>query len=121
MKRTLGTLAALALAVRAALAATPAELNVVAFDGETPLAAAIVEVDGDQVGATNADGTAQLQLQPGKRVIVLRRDGAELLRYEIEVAEGENAELIATLRAGAEPSVQLESSLGARETRAAAA
>lgn len=121
MKRTLGTLAALALAVRAALAATPAELNVVAFDGETPLAAAIVEVDGDAIGATNADGTAQLQLQPGKRVIVLRRDGAELLRYEIEVAEGENAELIATLRAGAEPSVQLESSLGARETRTAAA
>jgi TonB-dependent receptor len=121
MKRTLGTLAALALAVRAALAATPAELNVVAFDGETPLAAAIVEVDGDQVGATNADGAAQLQLAPGKRVIVLRRDGAELLRYEIEVAEGENAELIATLRAGAEPSVQLESSLGARESRSAAA
>lgn len=121
MKRTLGTLAALALAVRAALAASPAELNVVAFDGETPLAAAIVEVDGDAIGATNADGTAQLQLQPGKRVIVLRRDGAELLRYEIEVAEGENAELIATLRDGAEPSVQVESSLGARETRAAAA
>ncbi len=121
MNRTLGTLAALALAVRAALAASPAELNVVAFDGETPLAAAIVEVDGDAIGATNADGTAQLQLQPGKRVIVLRRDGAELLRYEIEVAEGENAELIATLRDGAEPSVQVESSLGARETRAAAA
>ncbi|MFO0028257.1 MAG: TonB-dependent receptor domain-containing protein [Pseudomonadota bacterium] len=121
MKRTLGTLAALALAVRAALAASPAELNVVAFDGETPLAAAIVEVDGDAIGATNADGTAQLQLQPGKRVIVLRRDGAELLRYEIEVAEGENAELIATLRDGAEPSVQVESSLGARQTRAAAA
>lgn len=121
MKRTLGTLAALALAVRAALAAAPAELNVVAFDGETPLAAAIVEVDGDAIGATNADGTAQLQLMPGKRTIVLRRDGAELLRYEIEVAEGENAELIATLRAGAEPSVQLESSLGARESRSAAA
>jgi hypothetical protein len=121
MKRTLGTLAVLALAVRAALAAAPAELNVVAFDGEAPLAAAIVEVDGDQVGATNADGTAQLRLQPGKRVIVLRRDGAELLRYEVEVAEGENAELIATLRAGAEPAVTLESSLGARENRAAAA
>lgn len=121
MKRTLGTLAALALAVRAALAATPAELNVVAFEGEAPLAAAIVEVDGDAVAATNADGTAQLRLLPGKRVIVLRRDGTELLRHEIEVTEGENAELIATLRDGAEPSVQLESSLGARESRTAAA
>ncbi len=112
MKRTLGTLAILALAIRAALAATPAELNLVAFEDTTPLAQAIVEVDGDDVGATNADGSAQLRLQPGKRTIVLKRDGQELLRYEIEVADGETAELIATLRAGQPPQIAVESSIG---------
>ncbi len=112
MKRTLGTLAVLVLAIRSALAATPAELNVVAFEDSTPLAQAIVEVDGDDIGATNADGSAQLRLAPGKRVLVLKRDGKELLRYEIEVAEGETAELIATLRAGRPPQIAVESSLG---------
>jgi outer membrane receptor protein involved in Fe transport len=121
MKRSLGTLAVLVLAIRTALAATPAELNVVAFDGDAPLAQAIVEVDGDDVAATNADGTAQLTLAPGKRVVVLKRDGQELLRYTIDVAEGENAELIATLREGGEPTVQLESSLGVRDGAAASA
>lgn len=114
MKRTLGTLAALVLAVRTALAATPAELNVVAFDGETPLAAAIIEVDGDEVGATNADGSAQLRLAPGDRELVIRRDGRELLRTTVTVAEGENAELIATLVPGAAPRIAIESSLGDR-------
>jgi len=112
MKRTLGTLAVLVLAIRSALAATPAELNVVAFEDSTPLAQAIVEVDGNDIGATNADGSAQLRLAPGKRVLVLKRDGQELLRYEIEVAEGETAELIATLRGGLPPQIAVESSLG---------
>jgi hypothetical protein len=121
MKRTLGLLTALTLAVRAALAAESAELNLVVFDGETPVAQAGVEIDGAAVTATNADGTAQLRLEPGRHVLVLRRDGSELLRYEVEIAEGENAELIATLQAGAEPSVRLESSLGTRDARTAAA
>ena len=39
MKRTLGTLSALVLAMRCAFAATPAELSVVAFEGGAPAGA----------------------------------------------------------------------------------
>jgi TonB-dependent receptor len=111
-RRALGTLCALALSIRVALATDPAALNLVAFDRATPIARAEVVVDGRVVGRTNADGAALLRLEPGARELVLRVDGREVLRQSLTLAPGENAELIATLEPGAEPRILFESSRG---------
>jgi outer membrane receptor protein involved in Fe transport len=111
-RRALGTLCALALSIRVALAAEPAALNLVAFDRATPIARAEVVVDGRVVGRTNADGALLLRLEPGSRELVLRVDGREVLRQSLELAPGENAELIATLEPEAEPRILFESSRG---------
>jgi hypothetical protein len=120
-RRALGTLCALALSIRVALAAEPAALNIVAFDRATPIAAAEVVIDGRLAGRTNADGAVLLKLAPGARELVLRVDGREVLKRSLELAEGENAELIATISPDAEPQVLLESSRGAAVGTAAVA
>jgi outer membrane receptor protein involved in Fe transport len=120
-RRALGTLCALALSIRVALAADPAVLNVVAFDQATPIASAEIVVDGRLAGRTNSDGAVLLRLAPGSRELVLRVDGREVLRQSLELAEGENAELIATISPGAEPRVLLESSRGSAVGTVAAA
>lgn len=120
-RRTLGTLCALALSIRVALAAEPAALNVVAFDRATPIARAEVVIDGRLAGRTNDDGAVLLKLAPGSRELVLRVDGREVLKRSLELAEGENAELIATISPDGEPQVLLESSRGAAVGTAAAA
>lgn len=111
-RRALGTLCALALSIRVALAAAPAALNVVAFDRSTPLARAEVVVDGRVVGRTNADGALSLQLEPGSRELIIRVDGRDVLRRPLELVPGEAAELIATIDPDAEPRVLFESSRG---------
>lgn len=108
--RLLAPLALLALGVRAALAAEPAALSVVLFDGNTPLADAEVRVDGQPTGRTNDDGVLRLGVDPGKRTLVIARDGREVLTLELDFQPEESAELIATLYPDAAPSVFLESS-----------
>lgn len=120
-RRALGTLCALALSIRVALAAEPAALNLVAFDRATPLARAEVVIDGRVAGRTNEDGTAQLRIEPGSRELVLRVEGREVFRRALELAEGESAELIATIAPGVEPQVLFESSRGAAAGVAVAA
>lgn len=120
-RRALGTLCALALSIRVALAAEPAALNLVAFDRATPLASAEVVIDGRVAGRTNADGAVLLRIEPGSRELVLRVDGRDVLRQGLELAEGESAELIATIAPGAEPQVLFESSRGTAAGVAAAA
>lgn len=119
--RAFGALCALALSIRVALAAEPAVVNLVAFDRATPMPSAEVIVDGRVVARTNADGAALLRIEPGSRELVLRVDGREVLRRSLELAAGENVELIATLAPGAEPEVLIESSRGAAAGVAAVA
>ncbi len=110
MKRALGTLCALTLGIQLALAAEPAQVDIVAFEAGAPLAQVAVFVDDVGRGTTNADGAAYLTLDPGKHVIVLRRGETELLRYELNVVEGESDELIVTIGADGTAQVALESS-----------
>jgi len=120
-RRALGTLCALALSIRVALAAEPAALHIVAFDRATPLARAEVVVDGRVVGRTNDDGAVLVRIEPGARELRMRVEGREVLRQSIELAEGENVELIATIAPDAEPRVLIESSRGRSAGSAAVA
>ncbi|MBP6514497.1 MAG: carboxypeptidase regulatory-like domain-containing protein, partial [Steroidobacteraceae bacterium] len=121
MKRTLGTLSALVLAMRCAFAATPAELSVVAFEGGAPAGALAILVDGQAAGRTDADGAALLTLEAGTHRIELRRGDTAVLRYELRLVEGESAELIATLVPGGEAQVAIESSHSGEASAAAGA
>ena len=110
MKRLPLALATLALSIRAALAAEPAELAIYLFDQQTPLANAEVRIDGAARGNTNADGALALSLEPGKHTITVFRAGQDVLALELDLKPDENAELIATLYPDAAPSVFIESS-----------
>lgn len=118
MKRLLATAASLALALRVALAAEPAALHVYAFEDGAPVRDAEVRIDGIPRGRLSPDGAIHLDLPPGTRVLELRRDDAVVLQWKLELAEGEDAELIATLRPDGEPQVSFEST---RDTAAAPA
>jgi hypothetical protein len=109
VKRSLLAIVAAAFAARL-LAAEPASLSLYLFDDSTPLAAAEVRIDGNLRGSTNSDGALRLQLEAGSRTLQVLRDGVELLLLELDFAEAEDAELIATLAAGAPPRVSIESS-----------
>jgi hypothetical protein len=110
MKRALGTLCGLTLGIQLALAAEPAQVDIVAFEAGVPLAQVAVFVDDLGRGTTNDEGAAHLTLDPGKHVIVLRAGETELLRYELNVVEGESDELIVTIRPDGTAEVALESS-----------
>lgn len=110
MKRLPLALATLALSIQAAFAAAPAELSLVLFDQQTPLADAEVRIDGAARGRTSADGALALTLEPGPHVLTVARGGADVLRLELTLQPEENAELIATLYPDAAPSVFVESS-----------
>ena len=110
MKRLPLVLATLALSIRAALAAEPAEVAFYLFDDETPLAGAEVRIDGTAQGRTNTDGGLNLRLAPGKHRLGVVRDGKDVLSIELDLQADENAEVIATLYPDAAPSVFVESS-----------
>lgn len=100
----------LALSVQLTLAAEPASVSLYLFEQNSPLGGAQVEIDGVAQGSTSADGALQLRLEPGARLLRVLRDGVQLLQLQLDLAEQEDAELIATIHPDAAPSVFLESS-----------
>ena len=104
------SLAALALSIRVALAAEPAELSLYLFDQQTPLSGVEVRIDGAPRGTTSVDGALALTLEPGKRALTIVRDGRDVLAIELDLQADENAEVIATLYPDSAPSVFIESS-----------
>jgi outer membrane receptor protein involved in Fe transport len=88
----------------------PAQVNVVAFDQDRPLAHAMVLVDGVRIGTLSEDGATLLTLTPGEHELVLQHDDGDVLRHRLVVVEGEVAELIATLRTDAPAEIAFESS-----------
>lgn len=113
MKRILVPLAALTFGIRLALAAQPAAVAFYLFDGDTPVADATVTLDGTAIGRTSGDGAAHLQLPPGAHELVVLRAGDAVVRVRLDLAEAEDAEVIATLHPDAAPSILLERSAGA--------
>lgn len=109
MKRRLLALATFAFVSQLAQGAEPAELSLVLFERGAPVVDAEVLVDAAPRGRTSGDGALNLRIEPGTRTLVVMRAGVEVLRVELELAEDENAELIASLHADAPPSVFIES------------
>jgi hypothetical protein len=110
IRSSLAALVAMALAAQLALAAEPAQLSVIVFDGDAPASDVTLEVDGRPATRTNADGAAYATLPAGEHTLVLKRGDTELLSYPLAVVEGENDELIVTLEADGAADVALESS-----------
>ncbi len=110
MNKTVLTFAVLAASIRLALAADSAALSVVVFDQGRPVPRTEVWIDGNVQGRTNHDGSVVLSVPAGSRELILRSDGRDVLRLELDFAEGERAELIASLQGGSPAHVQYESS-----------
>lgn len=109
--RLLLPLAALTLGIRIAIAAEPASLTVLLFDGDKPLPQAELLIDGQPQGRTDSDGALRLGVPAGTHRLSIRRDDAEAAVLDIDLAESEDAELIATLYPDAAPSLFLDSAL----------
>lgn len=107
--RALLAASTLALGIQLALAADPAAVSLYVFEENTPLAEAEVEIDGQPQGRTSAEGALRLSIEPGARVLRVLRNGEQLLQLQLDLAESENAEVIATIYPDAAPSVFLES------------
>jgi hypothetical protein len=114
------TAALLAASIRLALAADPATLSIVVFDDGLPVADTRVLVDGAERGRTDAYGSLRLELPAGSRELVLRGGDRDLLRLDLEFAEGESAELIASVQPDGPARVQYESSQGGQAGAAVA-
>ena len=110
MKRTLLALAAFAFAARLAVAADGATLSIVVFDEKTPLADAEILVDGKSSGRTGDNGVLRLNLPAGSHRLELRRADESVVTLDLDLAEKEIAELIATLYPDSAPSLLIESS-----------
>jgi len=110
-QRLLLPLAALTLGIRLAIAAEPASLSVLLFDGDTPLPRAEVLIDDTPLGRTDGDGALRLSVPAGNHRLSIRRGDAEVAALDLQLAEHEDAELIATLYPDAAPSLFLDSAL----------
>lgn len=107
--RALLAASTLALGIQLALAADPAAVSLYLFEENTPLAEAEVEIDGQPQGRTSVEGALRLSIEPGARILRVLRNGEQLLQLQLDLAENENAELIATIYPDSAPSVFLES------------
>jgi TonB-dependent receptor len=64
------------------------ELLVYAFEDGQPLEGATVSVDGSVAGVTQLDGSAQVDLQPGRHAVVIEADGqARTVRLALEAGQ----------------------------------
>src|SRR3546814_14901125 len=86
-----------------AIAAEPAALSVVLFDGDTPLPQAEVVIDGKSLGRTDGDGALRISVPAGSHHLSIRRGDAEVAALDLELAEQEDAELIGTLHPDSAP------------------
>ena len=108
----------LALSLRLAVAAGPARVDLYAFEDGAPVADAVVRVDGVERGRLGADGALHFDIAPGAHAIVLERDGEAVWEHRVDVAEGESAQVIATL--GDEPAALVESTASSADAAAPA-
>ncbi len=103
-------LTTLSFAISQALASEPARLAVVLFAQGEPVANARILLDGKTVGRTNEDGAIEITTTAGKHDFVLRLNDAALLQLDLNLIDGERAELIANKAENGETTYQIESS-----------
>ena len=85
------------------------ELLVYAFEDGQPLEGATVSVDGSVAGVTQLDGSAQVDLQPGRHAVLVEADGqARTVRLALEA--GQLADVAIDLAGEDAPYVEVYSS-----------
>ncbi len=103
----------LALAMLAAfnVHAAPAAVWVYVYEQAKPQPAIELSVDAKVAGTTAANGSVGTQAEPGKHAFVLRRGEEELLEFELELADGEQVQVSASLTPGRAPIYTVRSNL----------
>ncbi|MBA1147238.1 TonB-dependent receptor [Ectothiorhodospiraceae bacterium WFHF3C12] len=89
----------------------PGEISLYVFDGGRPVEGLIVRVGGESA-VTDETGGVFLRVPAGRRELVVTHEGGErVLDLDLLTAEGENVQVLVTLRgAGEQPDVDIESS-----------
>lgn len=103
----------LALAMFAAfnVHAAPAAVWVYVYEQAKPQAAVELSVDAKVAGKTAANGSVGTQAEPGKHAFVLKRGTEELLEFELDLADGEQVQVSASLTPGRAPIYTVRSNL----------
>ena len=86
--------------------ALAANTFIMLFYDDAPLQGVAVEVDGDELGRTDARGSAEATLPAGDHVITLVDDDIEF-PVSFSTGAGEEVELSVTFSEGAEPEVTI--------------
>ena len=105
--------APLALAMFAAfnVHAEPAAVWVYVYEQAKPQIAVELSVDDKVAGTTAANGSVAARAEPGKHSFLLKRGTDELLEFELEVADGEQVQISASVTPGRAPIYTVRSSL----------
>ncbi|PKM12366.1 MAG: TonB-dependent receptor [Gammaproteobacteria bacterium HGW-Gammaproteobacteria-3] len=102
-------------------AADSASVYLYLFKSGKPLPQVEISADGAQSIASDKDGYARMQLDPGAHHLSFRQRGQELLELDLPLSETENIQLIITFFSyGQKPRVEIESSNAARGKQLAA-
>ena len=118
MKSPTHRLAPLALAMLAAfnVHAKPAAVWVYVYEQARPQAAIELAVDDRTAGTTAANGAVGTHAEPGAHTFALKRGDDELLEFELELADGEEVQVSASLTPGRAPIYTVRSNLKGERT-----
>lgn len=79
------------------------------FDGDTPVEGASLLVDGKKVASTGDDGGIFTSLSAGRHKVIIERNGEQVVDLDLLTVDGEQVQLIATLKQGQKPEINIES------------
>lgn len=79
------------------------------FDGDAPVQGAELQVGGETIAETGADGGLVTNLPAGRHEVSLVRDGQQVLDLDLLTAEGERVQVVVGLQEQGEPDLSIES------------
>ncbi|MGM0413379.1 MAG: hypothetical protein ACQERG_08705, partial [Pseudomonadota bacterium] len=93
----------------------PAWLSIMGFRGSLPAGGLEVRVDGKSAGRLDRLGSFETRVGPGEHTVVLRDEGAELLRRRLNAEAGDDIRITVTLSEGGEGSAEVTAAGGSGE------
>lgn len=93
----------------------PAWLSIMGFRGSLPAGGLEVRVDGEATGRLDRLGSFETRVAPGEHTVVLRDEGAELLRRRLNAEAGDDIRITVTLGEGGEASTEVTAAGGSGE------
>lgn len=91
-------------------APNPAVIDLYVFEDGLPVSGVDMRVSGVSYGSTDETGGVSVKIPSGRKQLTLHKNGNELVDLDLLTDAGEIVQIIATLRAGKEPELDIENS-----------